>query len=114
MERQQYDFIGYWTDVSDFIEWEFRTLQAGTYDVEAVIGADPACEGNRFALEMGDQKLEGRVASTGGYEKFQSVKLGTITFASAGVHKLAVKPVSINPGSGVLNLHALILTPAKK
>jgi len=114
LQRQQYDFIGYWIDASDSVEWEFRTLQAGSYDVEAVIGADPACEGNQFALEIGDQRLDGRVASTGGYEKFHFVKLGTLSLAPAGMRKLVVKPVAVNPGSGLMNLHALVFTPAKK
>jgi alpha-L-fucosidase len=110
LERREHDFIGHWTEAGDWIEWEFRTVQGGAYEVEAVVGADPACEGNRFTLEAGDQKIEGKVSSTGGYEKFRTVKLGTLNVPGPGTVRASVKPVAISPGSGLMNLHAVILT----
>ncbi len=110
LERRKFDFIGYWTDAQDWVEWEFRTIQGGACGVAAVVGADPKCEGNRYTLEVGGRKFAGTVASTGGYEKFQTIELGTVTFAQTGTHRLAIKPVSINPGSGLMNVHAVILT----
>jgi alpha-L-fucosidase len=112
MTNRHHDYISEWTEISDFVEWQVRIAQEGVYNVEAVIGADVACEGNQFTLEVGDGKLEGLVASTGGYKNFQTVKLGTIGIPARGPCTLTVKPVMIKPGTSLMNLHALILKPS--
>jgi alpha-L-fucosidase len=110
LERREHDFIGYWVDARDWVEWEFRTVQGGVYEVAAVIGADPVCAGNRYTLEVAGREFEKTVASTGGYEKFETVKVGTVTIPQAGTNRLAIKPVKVSPGSGLLNVHAVTLT----
>ena len=76
----------------------------------AIIGADPVCEGNRFTVEIAGRKIEGQVASTGGYETFQTIGLGTVVIKDPGMNRLAIKPVTVNNGSGLWNVHAVILT----
>ena len=60
-------------------------------------------------LSAGESRLPAAIASTGSYEKFKTVKLGSIEIAGAGVAILALHPV--NEGWHPINLRSLRLTP---
>jgi len=114
LEQRRYDRIGSWTNPEDWLSWEFRTLGPGTYDIEVIYGADPACKDNEFVLTVGEREFPSKVTVTGGYQTFQAFKVGTAEIPGPGVHTLTVKPKAIAPGSGLMDLHAVVLTPVKK
>ena len=65
----------------------------------------------RMVVTRPAQKLSGKVESTGGWEKFVGVKLGTITITQNGRHVLSVKPTKM-PRGAVMNLKSITLKPA--
>jgi len=83
--------IGFWTNSADWLSWPFKLTKPGRFDVTASI-ATPA-ERSKFELAVGNQKLSAEVTSTGSYQKFQDVKLGTIELSQPGPQELTIKPV---------------------
>ena len=45
-----------------------------------------------LAVEIGDRKAEGKVAATGGWDKFATVEMGTIEVKKAGDQQVKVRP----------------------
>ena len=102
------DNIGYWIHPSDWIEWQFKVTKPGKFDVTAEIGATGS---GSFEITVGDQKLSGKAPTTGDYNKYQKVQLGTIEFTAAGKTSLAVK--AVKDGWSPFNLRSLKFKPAK-
>ena len=63
---------------------------------------------SKFEITAGDQTLAAEVASTGSYQRFNTVKLGAIEL-KPGVVELTVKP---REGWQAINLRFLVLKPA--
>jgi TolA-binding protein len=98
-----------WNSTEDWVHWDFNASTAGAYEVwlhYAHAGA-----GGTFQLELGRQTVTGVVADTGGAEKFQIVRAGTVLLDAAGPQSLALKPVEIK-GSGLMELRGVTLKPA--
>ena len=74
------------------------------------IACDAASAGSRVRLEMGDKALEGRVESTGGWEQFKLLDLGTLERSAPGAGatgpSVVLRPLS-KPASAVVNLRAV-------
>lgn len=100
--------IGWWTNAGDFVSWSFKVSKPGRFDVTATV-ATPAAS-SRFEIVVGDQKLPAEVASTGSYQTFKTVKLGTLDL-KRGSTELSVKPV--RDGWQAINLRSIVLTPVK-
>ena len=83
--------IGYWTDARSWIQWEFMIDRPGKFEVFAEIAMQDDVSGLRII--SGDQKLKATVTSTGGYQKFKTVKLGEITIEGTGEKSIQVKPI---------------------
>ena len=47
---------------------------------------------SQFTVEAAGAKLEGRLSSTGSWDKFVEVELGTIEFKQLGDHTLKIAP----------------------
>lgn len=101
------DNIGFWTDPSDWVSWDFLVTQAGTYRVEITYACGPGQEGSEYALVVGEQQLTGKVKNTGGWGKFVTETLGELTLAE-GRYTLAVKPLT-KPHGAVMNLQGVRL-----
>lgn len=97
--------IGWWTNPKDYVCWSFRVTKGGRFDVMMAF-ASPA--DSKFEITAGDQTLAAEVASTGSYQRFNTVKLGAIEL-KPGVVELTVKP---REGWQAINLRFLVLKPA--
>ncbi len=104
------DNIGYWTNPADFVTWDFKLNQAGTYTVAITYACENGCGGSQYSILAGDQKLDGAVKETGTWGDFTTESLGKITLTQPGVHQLQVKPVQ-KPGPAVMNLRCVVLKP---
>jgi hypothetical protein len=100
--------LGFWTDPSDWAEWQFKVVRAGRFQVEAEMAA--LGEG-RFEISVGDQKIRGLAPATGTYQKYRVVTLGTVELP-AGDFTLSLKPLKENWQP--LNLKSFLLTPSPK
>jgi alpha-L-fucosidase len=123
--------IGFWTNPKDWASWEFKINRPGRFDVELTFACEPGSAGSeygvtlladeqipaairsrkRMVVTLSAQKLSGKVESTGGWEKFVAVKLGTITITRSGRQVLSVKPTKM-PHGAVMNLKSITLKPA--
>ena len=104
------DSIGFWTNPADFVTWDFKLKQPGTYTVEITYACENGSGGSQYRILVGDQKLDGTIMETGSWGDFITETAGKITLAQPGVHQLQVKPVQ-KPGLAVMNLRAVILKP---
>ena len=107
--------IGWWSEAGDFVQWPVQVTHPGAFKVELAYACEAGSAGNEFAVEVGGQKLVGKVAATRGWDDFNTVELGTIQLDQPGQVPVTVKPSSMGiKGSGLMNLRALILKPARE
>jgi len=99
--------VGYWTNARDVVAWSFKVERGGRFDVTAT-AATPA-QSSKFELIVGEQKLTAEIASTGSYQTFKTVKLGTIEIKQ-GPTELSIKP--LRDGWQPINLRSVVLKPA--
>jgi alpha-L-fucosidase len=100
------DNLGYWTNPSDWAEWQFRVNRAGKFKVTAEIAAQGS---GRFTVAVGGSSLQGAAPDTGDYTKFQKVELGTVEIKETGKNALAAK--AVREGWKPINLKSLTLRP---
>jgi alpha-L-fucosidase len=104
------DHIGFWTEVGDTVSWTAEITAPGTFSVTLDYGCIDGSEGSEFDVTMGDSKVSGKIAATGGWSKFTEVTLGSVTITKAGKVAVVVKPTK-KPGQAVMNLRAIKLVP---
>ncbi len=100
------DNIGYWTDPSDWADWEFKLNKGGKFTVTAETAALGT---GAFEVSVARQTLHADFPNTGNFTEFVPIKLGTIDLAAPGRLVLAVHPVK--DGWQPVNLHAIRLEP---
>jgi hypothetical protein len=106
------DTLGYWSNPSDWAEWEFEVPAAGTYAVQTLQGCGKGSGGSVVNFAVGEQSLKATVQDTGGFQNFVSRDIGRIRLEKAGRYTLSVKPVE-KPGVAVMDLRSVTLTPVK-
>lgn len=98
--------IGFWTDPRDWVAWPVRVTQPGTFTVTAEVAATAD---SAFTMQADGQTLKATVPATGGYDQFQKIVLGKLTFSHAGEATITIHPAV--PGWHPVNLGTLTLTP---
>ena len=101
--------LGFWNRESDYAEWLVNVPHSGTYEVVMEYACDNGSAGASFSLEIGDQQLTGKVAGTGTWDDYQTIRIDAATL-EAGAQYVALRP-SAAPGSYLLDLKALHLRP---
>ena len=86
--------IGFWDNASDWASWKVDFTRPGVYKVTAQC-ASPAGE-SEVALEVAGKQLVGKVKSTGGWDHFADVALGTVEIAKSGLQEVKVRPRDAN------------------
>jgi len=104
------DNIGFWTDPEDYVTWVLRVSEGGEFDVEITYACTPP-GGSEFTVEVGDQKLDGKVESTGSWTAFETKKLGRMKLGEDR-HTLTVRAKD-KVGEGVMNLQSIVLKSVK-
>ena len=104
--------VGNWKSAADEIRWQAMVRNPGRFKVSLVYALDGASAGSAFELSIGDRKLSGKPAVTGGWRNYQTVELGFIEIEKTGPATIHIKPVA-KPGEAVMNLHSVSLVPVK-
>ncbi|HEV3005619.1 MAG TPA: sulfatase-like hydrolase/transferase [Pirellulales bacterium] len=102
--------LGFWTDASDWAEWELDVPVAGNYEVEIQQGCGEGSGGAEVAVEVGGRTLSFTVQATGHFQQMIVRTIGQVELA-AGKQTLAVKPRT-KPGVAVMDLRRVVLRPA--
>ena len=89
---------------NDWVSWDFQVNTPGKFEVEITQACIPGDAGSDYAVAVADQTLQGKVESTGDWNKFVTRKLGTVTLSKAGRYTLSVKPTNM-PHGAVMNLN---------
>ena len=104
---ESHDNIGYWLNPDEWVDWQFKAIKAGKFEVTAdIAGLDTTS----FVVGLGSQKLKTTVKATGNYSTFQTTKIGTLEIAAPGQVTLSFRPVK--DGWHPLNLRAIRFKPA--
>jgi alpha-L-fucosidase len=104
---EQRDNIGFWTQPSDWADWEMTVTKPGKFEVIAEVAAPQAAS---LEVSVGDQKTKGAATATGDYGRFRRVRLGTLEISSSG--KVTLGLHAVQEGWHPLNVKALRLQPA--
>jgi hypothetical protein len=101
--------IGCWHSPDDSVSWTVAVGRAGRYDVVLDYACHPATAGGTFVLAGAEPELRGRVASTGGWDKYRQTKIGTVQL-SPGLHTLTLRAGS-KFNEALMDLRGIRLTP---
>lgn len=85
--------LGWWSSADDIVVWTLNVPKPGTYSVEWTYACDPQAAGNRVVVESLGKSLISAVEKTGGWEDYQTSRLGELELP-AGEVRLTVKPAS--------------------
>ena len=110
--ESRYRNLGFWHSADDRALWTVEVSAAGQYDVYLDWAVDQSTANNPYLLEIGDQKLTGRVAATGTWDDYHQTRLGTVTL-SQGQTRAAFRAVG-KPTNCLIDLRELCLVPAGK
>lgn len=83
--------LGYWHGEQDRAVWHVRVSAPAAFDVYLDYSCADNTAGNAFAVDGGEPTLTGKVAGTGGFDRYRAVKIGTVKLP-AGVARLTVRP----------------------
>lgn len=105
------DTIGYWTQATDWVSWEFEVREPGEYRLEVLQGCGAGSGGAEVDFSVGEQVLRMTVQDTGHFQNFIAREIGVLRFAQPGRYSLQVKPRT-KPGVAVMDLRQVRLVPA--
>ncbi len=111
------DNIGFWTNVNDWVSWDFYLPQAGTYLVEITYACARDSGGSTYRVEFKPKgarapvaELSGTIPATGSWTAFVTERLGVVELGPPGPYFASVKPLT-KPHLAVMNLKAITLRP---
>jgi putative membrane-bound dehydrogenase-like protein len=102
--------VGFWHGVNDHVVWTLQLEQAARYDVWLDWACADDAAGNAFVLEGGEPAVRGKVAGTGGWDKYRQQKIGTVTL-EAGTQRLVLRPDGEGLRGALLDLRGVHLVP---
>ncbi len=102
--------LGYWKEKEDWAEWVFDASKPGKFELVLHYGAGDGSKGGRAAVLVNDQTREFTVESTGGFQNWKELPLGTIEIKTKGENRLAIVPLEL-AGSALMDVSKVTLTP---
>ncbi len=84
------DNLGFWTDASDWADWEVKITKPGKFEVSAEIASLGT---GSFMIAAGGKSLKAQTTATGDYGKFRNLKVGALEITETGKVAISIKPV---------------------
>ena len=103
--------IGFWSNVSDSIFWNYKATRWGMYDVELTYSLES--KKSKIHIQIGDQSINSEIQATNSWYKYNTVRLGKIYLPKSGQYLIAVKGVE-KGGAAVMNFKSLVLIPTSE
>ncbi len=107
------DTIGYWSDPTDWVSWDFQLDKPEKFTVQMKHACGKGSGGSQYAVEVAGQKLEELMPETGSFRTFKLRTLGVITIDKPGKYTLSVKPAN-KTGVAVMDLQTIYLIPVEE
>jgi hypothetical protein len=101
--------IGFWTDPKDEVVWSYDATRWGRYVVRLIYSTE-APDGAVAEIEIGGEKLEVELPSTGSWYRYRQISAGEIYLAEAGKKEVIVRAKTFS-GVALMNLKAIVLEP---
>ena len=101
-----------WFRSKDRVEWDVLVKNSGEYDVFLEWSVSDEEAGKPFVLIAGRKELKNKVAKTGSWETFKSIKIGSIRL-SKGRQSVIFKPASEFTEGALLDLREVKLVPLR-
>jgi hypothetical protein len=61
------------------MQWDFRTIRDGKYDIEIVYGATELGDENDIHIKIGNQDIKHKIKDPEGWYKYKTVKVGEVS-----------------------------------
>lgn len=106
----QIDHVTRWDNPAEWVSWDF-TAPAGDYDVTINAGVDGSAAGGTYTINVSGAEIPGNAPDTGGWANFADFPVGRVHLAG-GRQTLSVRAINVVRET-IMNLHAVVLTPAK-
>jgi putative heme-binding domain-containing protein len=102
--------IGFWHGLNDHVLWHIESAKPGTFDVYLDYACNEDSAGNLFVFETWKSAISGQIGSTGGWDKYQQRKVGTITLP-AGPGTISIRPKGPALKGALMDLRGVYLVP---
>ena len=102
--------IGFWTEASDSVSWNYQPTRWGTYDLELTFSADGG-EETELEFQVAGQTLVVKRPATGSWYRYQTLPVGRVHLEKAAPFTVRAGCRKLN-GVAAMNLKALTLRPA--
>ena len=103
--------IGFWSNLSDSIFWNYKATRWGMYDVELTYSLES--KKSKIHIQIGDKSINSEIQATNSWYKYNTVKLGKIYLPKSGQYLIAVKGVE-KESAAVMNFKSLVLVPTSE
>lgn len=107
--EHQFQNVGYWHSEHDHVVWKVKLDKAAEFDVYLDYACANDSSGNLFAIDGVEPQLRGKVAATGGWDKYTLIKLGTVK-VPVGAGRITFRP-DAPVKNALLDLRTLYLVP---
>jgi len=97
-----------WSDSQEYVEWPGACPKAGTYEVEVTYSC-ALHAGGEFAIHAGSSIVRAKTQSTGDWQSFTTVKLGTLEVINDNT-TLSLRPTG-DIRHALMNLKSVRLIP---
>ena len=107
--EQRYGNIGFWNQADEYVTWAIEVPTSGKYEVIVDYACPEIAAGNICRLNCEDQVLRATVTSTGNWDQYHKLKMGTLdlTQGSSSIRFGADGDIS----GWLMDLRALTLRP---
>lgn len=103
--------IGFWSNLSDSIFWNYKATRWGMYDVELTYSLES--KKSKIHIQIGDKSINSEIQATNSWSKYNTVRLGKIYLPKSGQYLIAVKGVE-KESAAVMNFKSLVLVPTSE
>lgn len=90
--------FGNWTDVDTVVSWNLIVDRSGDYEVRLKYACDESAAGSSLVVEVAGETLQKTVPSTGGWDKYSSLRLGRVRLEEKRVMSLGLHAETITGG----------------
>ena len=103
--------IGFWSNLSDSIFWNYKATRWGMYDVELTYSLES--KKSKIHIQIGDKSINSEIQATNSWYKYNTVRLGKIYLPKSGQYLIAVRGVE-KESAAVMNFKSLVLVPTSE
>ncbi|HQR07422.1 MAG TPA: neutral/alkaline non-lysosomal ceramidase N-terminal domain-containing protein, partial [Gemmatales bacterium] len=109
--ESDYQNVGMWHGVNDYIGWTIEVPAKGDYDVYLDWACANDIAGNRYTLEIGSTVVNEEVAGTGGWSHYLRVRVTAGIPLQAGLQRVKLRPAGPTLKGALMDLRTIYIAP---